>query len=157
MGQSPIELPGTLESFFYDRVLDVQRELGERVSRAVEAYVVYLLAAYARRTDCAGRKTTSLCLDYLAARDAGPVALRKVGDRAMCLAGLAPRSLERTPVDVTYVQSIGASAYRDVHVLASRLTVFADLAEHFSDACLIVHRAGTTESEADLLAQYLIH
>src|SRR5690606_41872710 len=68
-------------------------------------------------TAVAGRRSEALALDYLRARGqtgaARAHALRGVGDRALYISGVAPRSLHRTPVDVRYVQGIGEAAYRD--------------------------------------------
>ena len=80
----------------------------ERVEHAVErrkaslsdetqAYTVNFLAAYARRTGLAGRRSRALARDFMEAIDRGASALRDVGDRALYIAGVVPRSLDRTP------------------------------------------------------------
>ena len=123
---------GTLRSFFFEQLGCAQERRGEPLTEEVEAYVVNLLAVYARRTDAAGRTSRPLATEYLRARQTGAAALREVGDRALYIAGVVPRSLERSPVGVDYVQSIGCSAYREVSSLSSALEVFDRLADSFA-------------------------
>lgn len=152
---------GTLESFFFEQLeqaQDRERKLGEEI----EAYLVHMLAAHARRPNVAGRTSPALATQFLAAREQGPVALREVGDRALYIAGVIPRSLERTPVNVDYVVGIGEAAYREVHVRKTKLEVFARLAERFRDIVATLGKmlaldksslAGGGE-QTDLLALY---
>ena len=108
----------TLESFFFEEIDHAQKRSGRTLSGSVEAYVVGLLARFVRRTAVAGRKSSPLALDYLSARkergSARATALRGVGDRALYISGVAPRSLHRSPVNVRYIRGIGAAAYREV-------------------------------------------
>jgi hypothetical protein len=148
---------GTLRSFFFEQVGCAQERHGRELSTDVEAYVVNLLADYARRTDAAGRQTKPLATQYLRARQTGAQALREVGDRALYISGVVPQSLERSPVNVEYVQSIGRSAYADVSTLSHALTLFAELADEFAkvtDLLGDVIDVGQTERPADLLALY---
>jgi hypothetical protein len=122
---------GTLRSFFFEQLECAQQRTGESLSTDVEAYVVNLLAEYARRTDSAGRTTRPLATQFLRARQAGAQALREVGDRALYIAGVVPASLARSPVDVKYVQAIGRTAYVEVSALSRALALFEELADEF--------------------------
>jgi hypothetical protein len=115
-----------------------------------------MLAAHARRPNVAGRTSPALATQFLAAREQGPVALREVGDRALYIAGVIPRSLERSPVNVNYVAGIGEAAYREVHVRKARLDVFASLAERFREIVAVLGRMLALEQDqlTDLLALY---
>ena len=132
----------TLESFFFEEIEQVQDKTGRVLPREVEAYVVGLLARYARRTNAAGRKSQALALDYLSARrESGSKrahALRGVGDRALYISGVVPRSLHRSPVDVRYVKGIGEAAYREVSERAGRLAVLGQLAEIFDEVAEVI-------------------
>lgn len=154
----------TLESFFFEEIELAQRRCGQSLSPQVEAYVVGLLARYARRPHAAGRRSRALALDYLRARDtAGSAranALRTVGDRALYISGVAPRSLDRSPVDVGYVRGIGEAAYREVAnrgAWGSALEVLGELAEGFEGVSEVI---GTVvdldgnKATADLLGVY---
>lgn len=150
----------TLESFLFDEIEQVQERTGRSLPTEVEAYVVYLLAAFARRPDEAGRTSRPLALDYLQARSQSGVAraqaLRGVGDRALYISGVVPRSLHRTPVNVRYVHGIGESAYREVAgdgplaVLGTLAHMFGEVAEVIGD----VVELGAANEPGDLLAVY---
>ncbi|MCX4245319.1 hypothetical protein [Paraliomyxa miuraensis] len=140
---------GTLESFFFDEIERAKERSGHVLSPEVEAYVVSLLARFARRTAVAGRRSEPLALDYLRARGqtgaARAQALRGVGDRALYISGVAPRSLSRTPVNVRYVRGIGEAAYREVVDRAQShgqwggaLAVLGELAEDFEDVAEVI-------------------
>ncbi len=149
---------GTLESFFFEQLEQAQDAEGSsgRLGQEIEAYLVHMLAAHARRTNVAGRTSPALATQFLAAREQGPVALREVGDRALYIAGVIPRSLDRTPVNVNYVAGIGEAAYREVHARKSRLEVFARLAESFREIVAVLGRmlALDKDEQADLLSLY---
>ncbi|MEM9456799.1 MAG: hypothetical protein AAGF11_21660 [Myxococcota bacterium] len=154
----------TLESFFFEEIEHAQQRAGRSLSRAVEAYVVGLLARFARRTQAAGRRSEPLALDYLRARhrqgSARTTALRGVGDRALYISGVAPRSLHRSPVDVRYVQGIGEAAYREVADRAEwggALAVLGELAEAFEGVCEVMAEVidlDAPDRAPDLLALY---
>jgi hypothetical protein len=131
----------TLESFFFEEIEHVQERRGTPLPRDVEAYVVGLLSRYAKRTQAAGRKSPALALQYLQAKSASGSArahaLRGVGDRALYISGVVPRSLDRTPVNVRYVKSIGESAYREV-ADGGALDVLAHVAELFDDVADVI-------------------
>ena len=151
---SNLAFEGTLESFFFNQ-LEQAREgcHDDRLRDDVEAYLVHMLAAHARRTDVAGRTSPALATQFLAARQQGPAALREVGDRALYIAGVVPRSLDRTPVSVAYVSGIGEAAYREVHARSARLEVFARLADRFRELVDLLQRMLDREQD-DLLALY---
>jgi hypothetical protein len=147
----------TLESYFYGEL----KALDAGLPLEVEAYVVHLLARYARRPGEAGRTSNALALQYMRARErAGPArahALRSVGDRALFIAGVVPRSLDRTPVDVRYVRAIGEAAYGQVASPNGPLAVFGMLARQFEEIIEVVANIvepAHSDQEIDLLALY---
>ena len=83
-------------------------------------------------------------------------ALRGVGDRALYISGVVPRSLHRTPVNVKYVHGIGESAYREVAgdgplaVLGTLAHMFGEVADVIGD----VVELGAVDEPGDLLAVY---
>lgn len=155
---------GTLESFFFEEIERAQERSGRSLSREVEAYVVGLLARFTRRTQVAGRRSEPLALDYLHARrcqgSARTTALRGVGDRALYISGVAPRSLHRSPVDVRYVRGIGEAAYREVADQGrwgGALAVLGELAETFEGVCEVIAQIVDLDAKdrtPDLLALY---
>lgn len=152
----------TLESFFFAELEQVQERTGRSLPTDVEAYVVYLLAAYAKRPAEAGRTSRPLAIDYLQAKSqsgsARAHALRGVGDRALYISGVVPRSLHRTPVNVKYVHGIGESAYREVAGSAGdALAVLGTLAQMFGDVAEVIGdvvELGVATDSGDLLAVY---
>lgn len=150
-----------LASFFYEAWEQASGRAGRDFPPEVGAYVVDLLSRFARRTGVAGRTSPPLALQYLAARnEAGSArsrALRGVGDRALYIAGVVPRSLDRGAVNRGYVVSIGEAAYRGV---ASRgaLEVFETLAEAFDQVSDVIADVVETEDEdpgrTDLIRVY---
>jgi hypothetical protein len=150
----------TLESFFFEEIESVQGRTGRTLPAEVEAYVVGLLARYARRTHAAGRASPALALDYLSARgkqgSERARALRGVGDRALYISGVAPRSLDRTPVNVRYVKGIGSAAYREVSDRNGALAVLGMLAEMFDEVAEVISDVAPlgTRGPDDLLSIY---
>lgn len=138
----------SLEAFFFARVGDVQSRRAAPLSPEIEAYLVHMLTAFARRPAVAGRTSAPLALQYLSAREAGTKALRQVGDRALYIAGAVPRSLDRTPVNVRYVRGIGEAAYREVHEHHPRLAVFGELADAFEALAEVVGDAVEPEGNS---------
>ena len=134
----------TLESFFFQEIERAQSERERRLPTDVEAYVVGLLTRYATRSHVAGRTTRPLAIDYLEARGQHgshrAKALRRVGDRALYISGVVPRSMSRSPVGVRYVKGIGASAYRAVTdgPTGGHLDVLRRLADRFDDAAQVI-------------------
>ncbi|MEE9385091.1 MAG: hypothetical protein V3V08_16925 [Nannocystaceae bacterium] len=159
---STITQETSLEAFFYERLTAVQEGRAEELSTEIEAYIVHLLAEFARRPAVAGRTSAPLALQYLKARSAGTHALRDVGDRALYIAGAVPSSLDRGAVGVGYVQGIGEAAYRGVHEQHPRLEVFAELADAFEDITAVVADAvepsnANAGSLLELYARWRIH
>lgn len=155
-----LALDGSLEAFFFDQVGEAQSRAGASLPREVEAYVVHLLADFVHKPAVAGRRSGPLALQYLAARaqagSARAQALRQVGDRALFIAGVVPHSLDRTPVNLRYVQSLGSTAYRQVSEGHGALAVFPALADHFEAASEVISEAtdGRGEGDRDLLGLY---
>lgn len=146
---------GTLESFFFEQLEQAQDRERRPLGEEIEAYLVHMLAAHARRPNVAGRTSPALATQFLAAREQGAVALREVGDRALYIAGVIPRSLDRTPVNVDYVVGIGEAAYQEVHVRKAKLEVFARLAERFRDIVATLGKMlAHNHEQTDLLALY---
>ncbi|MFO7565079.1 MAG: hypothetical protein R6X02_20705 [Enhygromyxa sp.] len=145
-----------MESFFFEQLEQAQDSERKPLGEEIEAYLVHMLAAHARRPNVAGRTSPALATQFLAAREQGAVALREVGDRALYIAGVVPRSLDRTPVNVDYVVGIGEAAYLEVHVRKSRLEVFARLAERFREVVAVLGRmlALDKDEQSDLLSLY---
>ena len=154
-----LEIAGSLAAFFYEEIQEAQERAGAELSEEIEAYVVHLLADFVRRTGVAGRRSPPLALQYLSARGqsgtARAFALREVGDRALFIAGAVPRSLDRTPVNVRYVRSIGESAYRGIAERGA-LAVFEELADAFEDVSQVIGEVVDVDGEAprDLLGLY---
>ena len=160
MSQAKLALDGSLEAFFFTQVGDAQARAGACLPREVEAYVVHLLAAFVRKPAVAGRRTGPPGLEDLPARaqegSARAQALRQVGDRALFIAGVVPHSLDRTPVNLRYVRSLGSDAYRQVSDGHGALAVFHILADHFETAAEVISEAtdGRGEADRDLLGLY---
>jgi hypothetical protein len=154
MPGSELRFEGTLESFFYERVGGAQGRRSSQLPPEVEAYLVRMLADHVRRTSVTGRSSGPLALQYLAAREQQgsrrAQALRAVGDRALFIAGVVPHSIDRTPVDLGYVRSIGSSAYRQIREPA----VFHRLADTFEVAAEVISEATDSCGEGDLLGLY---
>jgi hypothetical protein len=124
-------LEETLESFFFAQVSSAQERTGVTLDEPVEAYGVHLLSDYARRTHDAGRASDAIGVQLLAARQQGCSALRRVGDRALYLSGVVPRSLSRSPISRKYVISVGSTAYGELDARVPGTDVFDALARCF--------------------------
>ncbi len=141
---SELTFEGTLESYFYEQIGSAQERSGTELSDSIEAYVVHLLAHFARRTGLAGRRSKALALQLLAATSrersgsARSLALREVGDRALFISGVVPRSMDRSPVNLRYVRSIGQSAYHQLAEGHRQLEVFHDLATRFEEVSSVI-------------------
>ena len=145
----------TLESFFFEEIERAQSQRDRPLPTDVEAYVVGLLARYAKRTQVAGRTSRPLAIDYLEARGAPgsqrASALRDVGDRALYISGVVPRSMSRSPVSVRYVKGIGTAAYLAVtdgfsggplDVLGQIAAMFDEVAEVIGDVANLAANDG---------------
>jgi hypothetical protein len=149
----------TLEAFFFEEIEQAQERSGTSLPTEVEAYVVHLLARFARKTHEAGRASRPLAIEYMTARaatgSARAHALRGVGDRALYISGVVPRSLQRSPVDVRYVHGIGSAAYREI-AGSGALAVLGLLAERFVEVADVIGDVVElgNERDDDLLAVY---
>ncbi|KIG17220.1 hypothetical protein DB30_03533 [Enhygromyxa salina] len=148
-----LSIEGTLESFFFAQLEQAREGQSDRLGVDIEAYLVHMLAAHARRTNVAGRTSPALATQFMSAREHGAQALREVGDRALYIAGVVPRSLDRTPVNVAYVSGIGEAAYREVHVRSARLQVFERLADRFREIVELLGKM-LARDDTDLLSLY---
>ena len=74
-----VKVNETLRSFFYERVERAMERRKAPLSDETQAYTVNFLAAYARRTGLAGRRSRALALDFMEAIDRGASALRRAG------------------------------------------------------------------------------
>lgn len=151
----------TLESYFFTEIEQLAERRGHALPHNVEAYVVGLLARYARRPHAAGRKSRAIALEYLRARGetgaARAHALRGVGDRALYISGVAPRSLNRAAVGVGYFRGIGEAAYREVAANDGPLAVLGEVAHRFEELAEVIGELvelGTGDNKPDLLAVY---
>ncbi|MBL4686647.1 MAG: hypothetical protein JKY37_18770 [Nannocystaceae bacterium] len=150
----------TLESYFFGEIEQLAERNGHALPENVEAYIVGLLTRYARRPQAAGRKSRPIALEYMRARGetgaARAHALRGVGDRALYISGVAPRSLHRAPVSVKYFQGIGAAAYREVASNDGPLAVLGEVAERFEAVAEVIGDVVElgAEKTPDLLAIY---
>ena len=156
-----LSIDGTLESYFYAQIGSAQERSGTELPEEIEAYVVHLLAQFATRTGLAGRRSKALALQYLSARmqtgSARSLALREVGDRALFITGVVPRSMDRSPVNLRYVQSIGQSAYHQLSEQHRRLEVFRELATRFEEGSEVIGdtvEPGKQEEGAGLMELY---
>lgn len=155
-----LEIQGSLTAFFYEEIHEAQGRAGAELSEEIEAYVVHLLSDFVRRTGVAGRRSPPLALQFMHASgqtgSARAFALRRVGDRALFISGAVPRSLDRSPVNVRYVRSIGESAYRGIGEQRGPLAVFDELAESFEDVSQVIGEVIDVDGEAprDLLGLY---
>ena len=139
-----------LTAFFHDALHEAAQTQRLAADAAIFAYLTHLLTDYAR-TDRLFDRTQDgvvrrpLAAIYQQAHEAvtnseRELALQRLGDLALFVAGILPHSLERSLVDVDYYIAMGASAYGSLsdsghpgaRVRALR-SVFAQLAAHFVD------------------------
>src|SRR5690606_36676238 len=66
------------------------------------------------------------------------------------IAGVVPHSIDRGPVDLHYVRSIGAAAYRQI----AEPAVFHSLAASFNAAAEVISDATDDCGEGDILGLY---
>jgi len=135
-----ILLGETLQSFFYEQ-LEEAKSTESQLTEEAEAYLVRMLARQARESQVAGRTSPSLALQYLHAKDSDLSSMRELGDRALYIAGILPRSLSRGPVNITYIIGIGRTAYQEVHDRSRGVPVFAELAATFEAIATLLGKA----------------
>lgn len=130
-------------ALFHDLVHEAVEARATPPSPEAEFYLVDLLGR-SIRSDAALHDGTPLAELYLRAHDAGPrerdELLRRVGDRALFLAGVVPESLARRLVGVAYYARIGRIAYAELaeeltgsRAGAARGELYGELAGHFAE------------------------
>ncbi|MFT4582763.1 MAG: hypothetical protein ACI915_001077 [Gammaproteobacteria bacterium] len=163
-----------LRSYFQDEVQNALETQSVMVEKTTCVYVVNLLTAFVHagklfEEDGDGRHVKPLALHYADALNAESlaersIALRKLGDIALFVAGLFADSLNHKIVDIDYYIAMGGSAYGYVHDLASSRArnsenqrTFGELAENFSrlvDVLGEVSEHSNLRSNGDLLRLY---
>ncbi len=161
MAPSILDETTTLEAYFFEELERARDRTGRAVSDDVCAYVVHMMAEYATRTDVAGRTAPPLALELLEAKQqrgsARRHALRRVGDRALYIAGVVPKALDRRGIGVHYADAIGRTAYGEVAEPTGPLAVFAKLARRFGEVAALIAAALDSAAPSvsdDLLAVY---
>lgn len=167
----------SLEAFFFERLhghppeLETTSSTTDEASRStsssstldpeVGAYLVQVLVAWARRVGEAGRRSPALALEFMEARARDVQSLRRVGDRALCIAGIVPRSMTRSPVNLDYVSAIGRSAYsiaahkaRTSELFTALADRFDELADRLGEAAAPEGLSGGLESVLDAYARW---
>ena len=165
-----------LREHFHDQVETALGKQALVVEQATNIYLVNLLMLFLDTRELFddgedGRHLKPLALHYADAVNAEnlaerSVALKKLGDVALFIAGLFAGSLNRKLVDVDYYIAMGGSAYGCLHDLSqSRLSrsrhhsLFADLATNFSNLVDVLGEVGDScnlSSNADTLRLYEI-
>jgi hypothetical protein len=133
-----LEQSETLESFFWQKLVEALKEQRVETEPQTEHYLVRLLAEYATRPV----DDTPLAIKLLAAREAASPErqrqLREVGDTSLFVSGFWSESFTRRIVDVDYYIGLGGSAYSELArtgdgwARAPLAAVFAELGEKFA-------------------------
>lgn len=162
-----------LREFFRNSVTDAMDRQRLDVDELTAYYVVNLLTLFARSealfdetddglqlTPVASMLAAAVEAEHAAERD---IALQRVGDVSLFIAGILGEGLAARLVGVDYYVKMGGTAYQ---TLASNLkgsvrgrafgSVFAELAEKFQDFVDVLAeiREGTQASETDILRLY---
>lgn len=150
MRSSRVERVASLQEFFKDSIAQAMRRQGLEADDLTAYYVVNLLTLFARAEvfyeqtrNGIGLKPLAIMLAEAAERDSSSerdIALQRVGDVSLFIAGFFAESLAAKLVDVDYYICMGGSAYGS---LSERVqgtirgkaygTVFAELAHKFPD------------------------
>ena len=161
MSEPIIDDTTTLQAYFFEEIERAQDRTGRCLPEDIAAYVVAMMARFATRTDVAGRTAPPLAIELLDAKrrqgSARKRALRSVGDRALYIAGVVPRTLDRRGIGVHYAGAIGRTAYGEVAEPTGPLAVFAKLARRFGEVAAVIAEAVESAHPAvgdDLLAVY---
>lgn len=164
----------SLREFFKDSVAEAMEKQKVAADDRTAYYVVNLLTLFARTEDVAaaqhpGRGFQPLALMLAAAAQAPDaqerdLALQRVGDTSLFVAGFFGDGLASKPVDVDYYIDMGGAAY---DTLAGNMrgtirgralsAVFAELAQKFRDFVDVlaeVRDAAKSASDHDLLRLY---
>ena len=163
--QSLIETQN-LRSYFSEELTRASENQSIEIDEDVAAYLTRLLTDFSNPSSLFektedGVELKPLALYYLAAveaenRETQNLALRRLGDIALFIAGLFPASLNRKVMDVDYYIAMGGTAYSHLHdVLQWR--VFADLAERFVsfvDLLAEIAENSALNNHVDLMRDY---
>ena len=163
--QSLIETQN-LRSYFSEELTRASENQSIEIDEDVAAYLTRLLTDFSNPSSLFektedGVELKPLALYYLAAveaenRETQNLALRRLGDIALFIAGLFPASLNRKVMDVDYYIAMGGTAYSHLHdVLQWR--VFADLAERFVsfvDLLAEIAENSALNNNVDLMRDY---
>jgi hypothetical protein len=164
----------SLRDFFDDSVTQALHNQQVEAERATVTYVVNLLTIFSRSENLfepneGGIGFKPLALHYRDAVDSETafersVALQRLGDCALFIAGLFADSLRRKVVDVDYYVGMGGTAYASLADLRSRRLneaalgeIFAELSEKFVTFVDVLNEVGqgmSPPSDADLLRLY---
>ena len=153
-----IQLSETLHSFFYAQLTDAQHG-DSQLSDELGAYLVHMLADHALETEVAGRGSAPFALQFLEARQAAEgsiIALKRLGDRALYVAGVLPHSYDLSITSIHYVAGIGRAAYQQIDAKIHHASIFTELAERFETLADLISKAmdSATHPDEDLLAIY---
>lgn len=157
-----------LRSYFSEELNRASENQAMSIDDEVAAYLTQLLTEFSNpsalfdKSDD-GIELKPLALHYLAAveaenREAQHLALRRLGDIALFIAGLFPASLNRKVMDVDYYIAMGGSAYAHLHDTL-KWRVFAELAERFVsfvDLLAEIAENSSLNNNADLMRDYEI-
>ena len=139
-----------LRAFFHEALHAAAQSQRIDADAAIIAYLTHLLTDYARSDRLFDRTQDGVVRRPLAAiyqqanaaetNSERELALQRLGDLALFVAGILPDSLQRSLVDLDYYIAMGASAYGSLsdsgrpgaRVRALR-SVFAQLSAHFVD------------------------
>lgn len=172
-GKENITPVASLQEYFKDSVADAMEKQHVAADDETAYYVVNLLTLFAR-TDSVpaphtGRGFPPLALMLAAAAHADDaqerdLALQRVGDTSLFVAGFFGEGLATKPVDVDYYIDVGGAAYDTLAgnvrgTLRGRVlgAVFAELARkfgHFVDVLAEVRDAAKSATDHDLLRLY---
>lgn len=163
-----------LRHFFRDSVNCALQNQGVEAEHSTILYVVNLLTTFAHAENLFEKSEEGVGLKPLAMhyRDAlhssSPcerrIALQRLGDCALFIAGIFSDSLERKAVDLDYYVSMGGNAYACLADIRERRIndaalgdIFAELAEKFVAFVDILNEVGeglSRRSHSDLLRLY---
>ena len=161
----------SVKDYFRQKVTDAIDEESISVMEDTQAYLVNLLTFYTRTDHFfehtnQGLELRPLALVYGEALSAKTtteraVALRRVGDVALFVAGVFPHSFSRKPVGVDYYIAMGGNAYEHLSLACTRTSqgtgaVFSELGTKFALLAEVLTRTFEqgVKSDKDLLAVY---
>lgn len=169
-----LQAHSSLRYFFQESVSQALQNQRVEAERATVAYVVNLLTTFSRSENLFEKDSDGISLKPLAFhyQDAvnsqsayeRNVALQRLGDCALFIAGLFADSLRRKVVDLDYYVGMGGTAYASLADIRSRRLnevalgeIFAELSEKFVAFVDILNEVGegmSPQSDSDLLRLY---